>query len=108
MQPSHDDIFQKVSALTDLEFAELMAKLTAARPGRWFVGVAEHTDLAASAWRWHKEILALPDPAEYGPEGWDREAPFCRTAYCGSCDTQLISCAKHMICPICESMEYGH
>jgi len=100
-----------VKGLEELELLEFFREATASRPGNWFIGVAEHNPegegrIAPPANGWDIRVLAPHDPKQYDAD-WDAGAPFCREAFCSTCGTGLLSHAKHMVCPVCGTKEYG-
>jgi len=54
---------------------------------------------------WDVSLVALDDPDEY-PDGWAKDAPLCQYATCNECGWDMVSWAKHALCPVCGEKVY--
>jgi hypothetical protein len=60
--------------------------------------VAQVAPSGPGAW----DLLAVaPDDADEYPQGWASDAPLCQYATCPECGWDLVSWAKHALCPVC-------
>ncbi len=98
--------------LGERELLEFFNAVTSDRPGNWFIGWGEHNPdgegrIAPPPTGYDKWLLARHDPADYDGD-WDKDAPFVREANCSECQSELLSYAKSMKCPVCGTSCHGH
>lgn len=98
--------------LGERELLEVFRAATAERPGNWFIGWGGYNPrgegrIAASPNGYDVWLLASHDPSEYDAD-WDKDPPFVREAYCTTCGSTLLSYAKNMKCPVCDTSCHGH
>ncbi len=101
-----------VKELGERELLEFFITVTQDRPGNWFIGCGEYNPegegrIAPSPTGYDVMLLARHDRAEYDDD-WDVNAPFIRQAVCSECQSELLSYAKSMKCPVCSASCHGH
>ncbi|PHR88857.1 MAG: hypothetical protein COA78_36185 [Blastopirellula sp.] len=101
-------IISWIESLTDKQFVDFFYRAVANRSTSDLPEWSGHFVLAdaekVTDEPWDVDFIALPDPNEY--EEWVDNAPICQSGNCPTCGNAVRSVAKHVVCPVCNSIVY--
>ena len=113
---SRDSVITYLQALADKELVELFADAVGGRSRSDMKG-GEHHLLVADATlqdgRWDVSVIGREDPDRYRPDLASLvgevfpNVPIRARGVCATCDAQVRSWAKQMLCPVCGSKVSG-
>jgi len=101
----HSQVLDWVAGMTEKQFVEFFYRAVRAQRSRHSDEEEARFVLADGSDGEQPTFIALHDDEQY-PSGFADDAPLCQFGTCDECGADVLSVAKHALCPLCGARVY--